>query len=249
VIGLTRNAVALVLLGTTSLLAGAAAAQEPVWHEPSLGDQLLWFVLFDEFEYSSSNNGQDLAWDVEGWMGGNFNRVWLKTEGHSATSGADGAFEVQALYSRLIAPFWELQAGVRYDRDVSLSQSRAHAVVGLQGLAPYWFELEPAIFLSEDGDLSARFKGSRDLLVTQRLVLQPELEANFAASTVEDWGVGSGLVDMSLGVRLRYEFRREIAPYLGVNWLQKFGATADLARARQLAVADTAFLVGVRAWF
>ncbi|NKB87136.1 MAG: copper resistance protein B [Acidobacteria bacterium] len=223
------------------------AAQHGDWEMPEHGDQLYWFVMADQLEWSAGKE-DTLNWDVEGWLGGDFNRVWLKTEGEAA-GDAEGHYEIQGLYSRLVTPFWELQAGVRYDRDVHGSQSRAHLVLGLQGLAPYWFHLEPAIFLSNDGDLTARFEGTYDLLLTQRLVLQPALEANFAAQTNADWHEGPGLADIELGLRLRYEFRRELAPYLGIQWEQKFGKTADFARADGVPVARTAFLIGIRAWF
>jgi copper resistance protein B len=231
------------------LVTSSALAQEPEFDAAMHGDQVLWFVLFDELEYASSGNGRALAWDLEGWVGGDFTRVWIKSEGHKPSEAGTGEFEVQALYSKLVAPFWELQAGVRYDRDVTGSQSRVHAVVGLQGLAPYWFHVEPMLFVSQDGDVSARLTATYDLLFSQRLILQPAFEANLAAQEVDAWGVGSGLVDMEFGLRLRYEFRREIAPYVGVNWFQRFGATADLARAHGETAADTAFLFGLRAWF
>ena len=109
--------------------------------------------------------------------------------------------------------------------------------------------MDPALFISEDGDVSARLTTSYDLLITQRLILQPEVEINFAASTVEEWGVGSGLNDLSLSLRLRYEIRREFAPYLGISWFQRFGETADLARRKGDDVAELAILAGFRIWF
>ena len=121
---------------------------------------------------------------------------------------------------------------------------RAHLVVGFEGLAPYWWEIEPVLFISENGDVSARLTASYDMLLTQRLILQPQVEINLAASTVEQWGVGSGLNDLSVDLRLRYEIRREFAPYLGVSWSQRFGETADLARSEGENIAELALLGG-----
>lgn len=240
------------ILRAVVLLAGViaalpAAAQHGDWEMPEHGDQIYWFVMLDQFEWTAGREDA-LAWKFDGWVGGDFNRVWLKSEGE-APDGGQSHFELQAMYSRLVAPFWELQAGVRYDHDVASSQSRTHLAVGLQGLAPFWWHLEPVILLSTDGDLTARIEGSYDLLLTQRLVLQPEVEMNFAAQTNTEWHEGSGLVDLSVGARLRYEFKRELAPYLGIEWEQKFGNTADLARADGEPIARTAFLLGIRAWF
>ena len=144
-----------------------------------------------------------------------------------------GEVEGQALYSRLITSYFEAQAGVRVDTEFGDGDLRArpHLVVGLEGLAPYFFEVEPALFVSTKGDVSARFTGSYDLLLTQRLLAQPRLETNVAVQRVEDWSVGAGLNDIELGLRLRYEIRREIAPYVGVNWTTRYGEAADFARA------------------
>ena len=121
-------------------------------------------------------------------------------------------------------------------------------MVGLEGLAPYFFEVEPALFVSYKGDVSARFTGSYDLLLTQRLVAQPRLETNVAVQRVEDWGVGAGLNDIELGLRLRYEIRREIAPYVGVNWTQRYGAAADFARAEGGSASEANVVFGIRLW-
>src|SRR5690606_7160807 len=131
--------------------------------------------------------------------------------------------EVQALYSRAIGPYFDLQAGVRHD--IRPSPSRAYAVLGVEGLAPYWFEVEAHAFLSDKGDLFARVGASYDQLITQRLVIQPRAELNAAAQDAA--GVAGGLTDAALGVRLRYEVRREFAPYIGVSYERKIGGTAD----------------------
>lgn len=231
-----------------------AGAQEPQddWPEPIQDDQFFWFLIFNNLEYQTFGQADPIAWEQEGWIGNDYDRIWLKTEGDRATDGSGvGEFEIQAVYSRLITAFFEAQGGVRYDRQIGPGpdRSRAHLVLGLQGLAPYWFEVEPALFISDDGDISARFEASYDMLFTQRLILQPDVEINLAAQTVEEWGVGSGLNDISLYLRLRYEIRREFAPYIGVGWEQKFGRTAELARAKGEDVANLAVLAGLRLWF
>lgn len=243
--------VAAIALCAVPSSATAQEAQED-WPEPIHDDQLFWFLIFNNLEYQTNGEDRPVSWEQEGWIGTDYNRIWLKTEGERATDGSGiGEFEIQAVYSRLVSAFFELQAGVRYDRRTGPGpdRSRAHLVVGYQGLAPYWFEVEPMLFISDDGDVSARLKASYDMLFTQRLILQPDVEINLAAQTVEEWGVGSGLSDVSFDLRLRYEIRREFAPYIGVGWSQKFGRTAELARAEGEDVANLALVAGLRLWF
>jgi copper resistance protein B len=242
----------------TALLAGLlvgwvalpATAQHDAGAEPRHGDVIAWKVLAEQLELVATGDGSAASWEVQGWVGGDYDRLWLKFEGDDGAPD-DGDFEVQALYSRLIAPYWDLQAGVRYDRTLAQGpvRQRAHLVVGLEGLAPYWFEVEPALFVSDDGDVSARLEASVDLLITQRLVLQPNVEINVAAQSVEEWGIGSGLNDLEMALRLRYEIRPEVAPSLGVQWKGLFGETGDLAEQRAEPRRATTFLVGLRAWF
>ena len=226
-------------------------SQPQSWPKPIQDDQAYWLVLFNKLEAAAVSESDLALWDGERWYGGDYQRIWIKTEGERAFRSGAGEFELQALYSRLIAPYWDFQVGVRYDRQTGPGPglSRAQFVIGLEGLAPYWFELEPALFISEDGDVSGRLTASYDMLLTQRLILQPWFELNLAASTVPEWGVGSGLSDASVELRLRYEFRRELAPYVGVRWFQRFGRTAELARERRERVAQWALLGGFRLWF
>jgi len=208
-------------------------------------------VIADQLEFRSNDGVDTLRWDIQGWRGTDYKKLWIKFEGDDEVSGSAGELELQALYSRSVTSFWEFQVGGRFDRayDSGVSSNRFLAVIGFQGLAPYWFELEPALFLSEDGDVSARITGTYDLLFSQRLILQPRFEANVAASEVREFGVGSGLNDIQLGFRLRYEFRREVAPYIGVSWQRQFGNTADLTRADGADVDNLAFVAGLRFWF
>jgi len=151
---------------------------------------------------------------------------------------------------RLIAPFFDGLIGVRVDhvRD-NASATRALLSVGVEGLAPNWFEVGASAFVSQGGDLSARMTASYDLLLTQRLKLEPQLEANLSAGEVPEFGIGSGLTDVELGLRLRYEIQRKFAPYVGLNWERRFGSTADLARTGEGHVSEAAFVAGFRLWY
>ncbi len=229
-----------------------AGATEPGWPQPVDDNPVVGLLLADQLELRNSDAPDLLRWDVQGWIGTDYHKLWVKTEGEDRRpSPGGGEAELQVLYSRLIAPFWDLQAGLRYDRlyGEGPDRDRSFAVLGLEGLAPYRFELEPALFLSAAGDLSARLTATYDLLFTQRLILQPRFETNLAAQQVSRHGVGRGLDDLELGLRLRYELRRELAPYVGVNWLRRFGDSADLARAEGEQVTDLSILAGVRVWF
>ncbi len=171
----------------------------------------------------------------------------MKTEGEKIFDGDLEEAELQVLYSRAITAFWDIQAGVR--QDFKQGPSRTSGVIGLQGLSPYWFEVDVAAFISEDGDISARVEGEYEVLLTQRLIAQPRAELNLAAQDVEELGIGSGFTDVELGLRLRYEVRREFAPYVGVSWSRKVGETADFARVTGEEVDAVSFVIGVRMWF
>ncbi len=209
-------------------------------------------IIADQMEYRSNNNGNNsLRWDMQGWRGTDYNKLWVKFEGDHEPTTSVGALELQTLYSHSVSAFWDVQLGGRYDRFYSpgLVNDRFLAVIGFQGLAPYWFDMEPALFVSDRGDVSARLTATYDLLFTQRLILQPRLEMNAALSAAPQFGVGKGLNDVQLGLRLRYEIRREFAPYIGMAWQRQFGATADLARAGGEAVSNVSLIAGLRWWF
>ena len=236
----------LMLLGLALLVLvhGRAAAQ-------TMDDHVYWKLLADELEYVPGPESRPVAFDASFWIGGDYTRFWIKAEGDRATVGSAGELEAQLLYSRLIAPFWELQAGLGVETASGDGESRTRglAVLGLEGLAPYWFEVEPQLLISHEGDVALALKTSYELLFTQRLVLEPELEAMAALQDVPEFGVGSGFSDLSLAARLRYELVRELAPYVGVVWDRRFGATADLARAAGEDVGEAAFVAGLRVWY
>ncbi|WP_332771109.1 copper resistance protein B [Phenylobacterium sp.] len=223
--------------------AAMAAARAQLAREH--GGEPAWKVMLSTAELRPASGEDSYAWEGEAWYGGDAHRLVVKTEGE----GADHleSAELQALYSRPISPYFDLQVGLRHDFEPT--PSRTYATLGFEGLAPYWFELEGAAFLSDKGDISARLEGSYDLRLTQKLILEPRAEINLAAQDDSATGVGSGLTDTELGLRLRYEFRREFAPYVGVVHERKYGRTADFARAAGEDVDTTRLVIGLRAWF
>ncbi len=173
----------------------------------------------------------------------------MRAEAEQSSTEANGEGEVQVLYGRQVAAFWDAVAGVRVDRRWGDgTATRALLAAGLQGLAPYWFEVAPTLFVSQHGHLSARLEASYELLLTQRLIVEPELELNAAVQEVPEFGVGTGLNDIELGIRLRYEVRREFAPYVGFSWTRRVGKSADLARATGEDAGSGTFVAGLRVW-
>lgn len=222
------------------------------WSEPIHDNQIIWFLLFDQLEYRLQEGADTLTWEGQGWVGNDYDKIWFKTEGDQKITGDNGGqTEVQLLYSRLITPFFHFQVGGRFDYiyGEGPDPSRFFGVIGVQGLAPYWFEIEPTIYISEDGDISARIEAEYDLLVTQRLIAQPSFEINAAIQEVEEFGIGEGVNDAELGMRLRYEIKRQFGPYIGVSWIRLLGETADIARREDEEVDNLAFVSGVRIWF
>ena len=231
----------------------APAASQGIGRE-QLKEMMAWgtgsLILFDKLEYIPDQTlGRPVELDLIGWYGGAYNRLWFRGEGEQLTSRKAGEGEAHVYYGRLVTPYWDALAGVRVDGAWGEeSDARAHLAVGVVGLAPMRFELSPTVFLSQDGDLSGRFEAEYQVLITQRLVIEPELELNAALQSVPEWGVGSGLSDVELGLRLRYEIRREFAPYIGYSWVRRVGETADLARAEGESAAEGTFVAGLRVW-
>lgn len=209
------------------------------------GGALTYKIMGDRIEYTSHNGEYGYRWDGEAWFGGDINRLVIKTEGEGGDNIEDA--EIQALYSRAWDHVTDLQIGIR--QDIEPNPSRTYLAVGFETLLPYWFEAEGALFVGGRGQVLGRLDGSYDFQLTQRLVLQPRAEVNFAAKDDAAIGLGSGLSDAELGLRLRYEIQREFAPYIGVSWERKFGDTADYARADGERAESTSFVVGLRAWY
>lgn len=221
------------------------------WPMPVMDDMRHFFFLADLLEVQPDGDDSEARWDIESYYGGDFNRIWFKSEGEKSLSKDDYGFDAQLLYGRFVRKYYDLQIGFRAETTdfPGKNRTRGHAVIGLEGLIPYKFEIEPLLFISHEGDVSARFTGSRDLLITQKLVLQGRVETSVAVQKVEEFGVGSGFNNVELGLRLRYEFKRELAPYFGVSWQKSFAQTADLLRARGDDTDEIRFVTGLRIWF
>lgn len=211
------------------------------------GGQKLGQVMFNLAEYQARKGRDGFEWDAEGWYGGDIRRLVVRSEGEGSFRGSLERAEVQALYSHAIGPYFNLQGGLRYD--FKPNPSRVYATVGFEGLAPSFFDVEGALFLSNKGELIARAEGYYDQRITQRLILQPRAELNFAAQSSREIGVGAGLSDAELGLRLRYDIRREFSPYVGVQYERLFGKTRRFARAEGEDAAGWSLLAGLRAWF
>lgn len=204
-------------------------------------------ILFNLAEVQVRNGRDGYRWDGAGWFGGDIDRLVVKTEGEGGLGDRVEAAEVQALYSRALDPYWNLQAGVR--QDLGAGAKRTYAALGVEGLAPYWFDVEGTVFLSDKGDVLARAEAWYDQRITQRAILQPRVELNLAAQDMPGSRIGAGLSTAELGVRLRYEIRREFAPYVGLSWERRYGATARYARSDGDRTGGVSLALGVRAWF
>lgn len=247
----TALCIGLMLVGLLVALPRPANAQGIGLEQ--LRKMLAWgtgsLILLDQLEYAPGAEGRPLRLDAVGWFGGDFNRLWFRAEGEQFTSGGIGELEAQLSYGRLVTAYFDALAGVRVDQQWGgESTMRGHLAVGLVGLAPGRFEISPALFMSQGGDISARFEAAYQLLVTQRLIASPELELNAALQEVPEWGIGSGMNDVELGLRLRYELRREFAPYIGYFWTRRLGGSADFARQDGESVSGRAFVAGIRVW-
>ncbi len=209
-------------------------------------DPFLTMLTVDQFEIRAGDGDLPLVWDAEGWLGKDLNKLWIKTDGEYV-DGRIEETEIQALYSRAIAPFWDLQAGWR--RDIRPTPDRDWFAFGIKGLAPYYFDVDAALFVGENSRTAARLQVEYEFMLTQRLILVPEVEMNFYGKDDPAVGIGSGLADTEVGLRLRYEIRREFAPYVGVNWSHLYGQTADYAREEGEDTDDFRFVAGIRFWF
>ncbi|HEY9091371.1 MAG TPA: copper resistance protein B [Parasphingorhabdus sp.] len=236
---------------------GTANAADAIWGADAMrasrqelykshGDMQIFWLQGDRLEYRARSGDDAYLWDVQGYYGGDINKLWFKSEGEGSFGESTEQAEVQALYSRAITPFFDLQAGVRHD---FAGPDRTHAVIGIQGLAPYMFEIDGAAFLSDKGDLTARIEAEYDQRLTDRLILQPRAEMNLSAQDIPELGIGAGIDSVELGLRLRYEIKREFAPYIGIEQEWKTGNSADYARLSGEDPSVTNYVVGVRFWF
>lgn len=223
-------------MATASTAPLAAPSIQLVSHEH--GGMLNHFLMAERVERQQRDGNDVDVWDAQGWLGGDYHKLWLKTEGswQSDNSKADDT-EVQVLYSRAVAPFWDLQAGIRHDE--GSDASRSYAVFGVQGLAPYWFEVDAAAFVNEDSGLQLRLEAEYDLRLTQKLLLQPRLQLNHAFDDDTAGGIEQGIRDSNVALRLRYEVIREFAPYVGIE--------KDIGGHRQ--PDELRVVAGIRFWY
>lgn len=216
------------------------------WPSPVADREPFTYLLLDRLEYRAQKGANATFWDAQAWFGGDYNKLWLKSEGQRTLGGRTEEAELQILYARRIAPFWHLQGGMRSEQRPGPAQN--YGVLALQGIAPYWFNVEASAFF-RGGNISGRLEAEYDQLLTQRLILQPRIDSNFSTSADPARGVGRGINDVELSLRLRYEIKREFAPYIGITWARKLGDTADIARGRGEDARSTTVVVGLRAWF
>jgi copper resistance protein B len=204
------------------------------------------YFLADKLEWQNADDGSTLAWDLSGWIGGDIDRLWLRSEGVRSNGKTEDA-EIQALWGHAISPRWDVVSGVRQDFKPGAPQT--WAAFGLQGMALYNFEAEATAFIGEGGQSAVRLEGDYDILLTNRLILQPTAELNIYGKNDPQRGIGSGLANTEAGLRLRYEIRREFAPYIGVTWNRTYGNTADYAREEGNDRSEARLVLGVRMWF
>ena len=223
----------------------------PGWPSPVNDRENHTWLLADVLEYRPEESASDFRWDIEGWHGGDINRLWFKSEGQQNTAfKADYDIDLQLLYGRFVWKYYDLQVGGRLETQTFRGENvtRGLAVVGLEGLVPYSYEVESALFIDQDANVSARLSATKELLMTQRLILQPRIETELAAQRVERFTTGSGINNLELGFRLRYEIWRKFGPYVGVSFDWSFFDTADLVRGDGGDPSQVRFLAGVRAW-
>jgi len=208
-------------------------------------DPLLTMLTIDQLEKRDTSSSKPLAWELQGWVGYDLDKFVFKTEGERAEGETEKA-ELQLLYGKAITPFWDVQLGIRHDFHPKPTQN--WAVVALQGVAPYYFETDVSFFIGENNQSGLRLQSEYEIMLTQQWVLSPEIELNLYSQNDEKRGIGSGLSGIETGLRLHYEFKREFAPYIGINWEKKFGKTADYAREEGEGKSDAQFVIGIRAW-
>jgi copper resistance protein B len=230
------------------------AQNPPPDHFPATlhDDRMYVFTLFEKFEYRIADDGDTpdhLGWEVQGWVGRDFHKFWWKHEGEAVFDGPDsGETETDLLYSRLVTPFWNFQAGVQYANEWNTDdyEDRWSGVLAFQGMAPCKFELDNALYVSEHGDVTFTCEAEYDLRITQRLVLQPLAELHFAFQDISERDMGAGITDVNLDLRLRYEIKREFAPYIGIRYRFLTGETADIAEDTGGDTTHLYFMAGIR---
>lgn len=226
--------------------ADRAAAFAPLDGHATHDNRIVRYTQFNRLEASDGDHGTGLSWEGSGWIGTDWNRLWMRSEGERE-GGRTEAADLELLYGRPVARWWDAVVGLRHDFRPGPSQT--WLAVGVMGLAPQWFEVEATAYLGESGQVAARAEVEYELLLTNRLILQPLLEVELHSEDDAERGIGSGLSTAEAGLRLRYEVTRQFAPYIGVAWERAYGGTADLRRAEGEDIDDTRLVAGVRFWF
>ena len=203
-------------------------------------------VLIDKLEWQDADNGAVLNWDVNGWIGTDLNRLWVRSEGERSNGVTEKA-ELQALWAHAIGPWWDVVSGIR--QDFKPGDPQTWAALGVQGMPLYDLETRATAYVGENGQTAARLEGEYDVLLTNRLILQPTAELNLYGKNDPQRATGSGLANTEVGLRLRYEIRREFAPYIGVTWNRTYGKTADYALDDGEDRSEARLVMGVRMWF
>jgi copper resistance protein B len=233
---------AVFMTATASLLASAAFAQD-MGHGEDPAPTIFQNIRI-EGDYAPTKEGL-FTWDVDGWIGGDTERIWLRAEGE-VEDGIVGDAEAQIYYGWNVDPFWDVLVGVRQDFE---PESTTYLAASIVGLAKYDFETEGTIFLSDRGDLSARFSQSFDILLTQRLIAQPYAQLDVYAQDLPELNIGAGLSEVEVGLQLRYEITRKFAPYIDAVWQRKVGESSGLARAAGEDAEQSSIRFGLRVWF
>jgi copper resistance protein B len=243
----------LVAFGAMQICAQAAGtpidAPTPAsgWPEPVKDNRVLSFITFDELEGRTNGSNSSFRWDGEGWIGTDFNKLWIKSEG-TVTNGITSDGDQEILYDRPIPHmrYFDWQAGARIDLDSG--PTRAWVALGVQGLAPHFFNFAPTIYVRDGGRLAGRLQGYYDLYLTQRLILQPQVEINFFSQADPARRIGTGLSDLDGGVRLGYQFSRKFAPYVGYVYSGVFGQTAKFSRQTGESTSASQVVFGIWLW-
>lgn len=234
--------IALLLIAFSIPAFAQEAAHDPADHQH--GSEI-WHRFLLEGDYGAGQEGPVASWDLDGWIGTDENKLWLKSEGEDSDSSLEQA-EFWALYSRNIAEFWDAQVGIRHDTQ---PVSTSYLALGFEGLAPYFFETEAHLFVSDEGDVSARLRQENDFLLTQRLILQPYAEINLSAQDVEEQEIGAGFTEGEIGLQTRYEITRKFAPYVDLRYERKFSETASIAEDEGEDKDDFVAALGIRFMF
>ena len=231
--------------------AGAQAVPSGVSMGGMHGDgSMRVFALADVLEYVPNGTGGINA-DALAWIGGDFNRLYFRLDGTQPLKGSGGEMAFDVAYGRLASPFWTALVGTRVEvRGLGSADrsTRTLLALGFEGMSPYFLEIEPSLYVSTKGEVSGRLAAAVDLLFTQRLIVQPRLETHFAVQGVPEIGIGAGVNEVELGAQMRYEIRREAAPYVGLRWVRQTGGTAGLARSAGERVSEAGLVLGIRMW-